>query len=74
MPRLLYLISYDISCHLYSFDTHVPFYYCLFCLTWSNGVTLGVIGEDHDATAPEIAEVKEETPQQLAEWALEDVF
>lgn len=73
MHRLLSLTSCDISCHLYSFDTRIPFYTCLSCLAYFNGATLGVKGEDLDATTQEVV-VEEETPQQLLEWVLKDVF
>ena len=70
MPRFPYLTSYDLSCRSYLFDMHVIFYSCLPCLAQSNGVTLGVTGEDHSgAIAQDIMEVGDETPQQLVEWA-----
>ena len=69
------LTSYDLSCRFYSLDMHVIFYSCLPGVAQSNGATLSVTGEDYiDAIAPEITEIREETPQQLAEWAREDVF
>ena len=68
------MASYDLSCHIYSFDTHVSFYTCLLYLAKSIGVTHGITGDDLDATAYEVDEFEVETPQQLAEWVLEDVF
>ena len=75
MPRFPYLSSYDPSCRSYSFDKHVIFYPCLPYLAYSNSATLGAIGEDHVGAIPqEITKVGKKTPQQLVEWAPEDVF
>ena len=40
----------------------------------SNSATLSVTGQDLNAKASEIKEAEDETPQQLAEWTLEDVY
>lgn len=51
MPRLLFVTSYEFSCHFYSFGIYFTFYICLSCLALSNGgATLGVTGEDLEAT------------------------
>ena len=72
--RITMLIYFTFH-SLYLFDATCSCYYtCLSSLTVvSNDATLGVTGEDTDATAPEIEKVKE-TPQQIAEWTPNDVF
>ena len=58
MPSLRLLSSYDLSCPCYSFDLYYLFYIFLSCLDLHNGATLGVKGENLNAIALEIEEVK----------------